>query len=79
MNQQIEETKEKQERERKKLIAEEKHKQWVQKKNEEVKRVKNCFSLSVIYYVCDMAYSIYFNVDQNNILVPKLLKSTVDF
>uniref|UniRef100_A0A8C6Y786 Coiled-coil domain containing 34 n=1 Tax=Naja naja TaxID=35670 RepID=A0A8C6Y786_NAJNA len=37
MNQQMEETKEKQERERKKLIAEEKHKEWVQKKNEEEK------------------------------------------
>lgn len=72
MNQQMEETKEKQERERKKLIAEEKHKEWVQKKNEEVKRVKNCFSLSAIYYTCDMAFSICFNVNQNNILVPKL-------
>ncbi|KAL7992225.1 hypothetical protein Chor_016481 [Crotalus horridus] len=54
MNQQMEATKEKQEQERKKLIAEEKHKEWVQRKNEEVKRVKNCFSLSVIYYICDM-------------------------
>ncbi|XP_039223041.1 coiled-coil domain-containing protein 34 isoform X1 [Crotalus tigris] len=40
MNQQMEATKEKQERERKKLIAEEKHKEWVQRKNEEVKREK---------------------------------------
>ncbi|XP_070591401.1 coiled-coil domain-containing protein 34 isoform X4 [Erythrolamprus reginae] len=38
MNQQIEETKEKQERERKKLIAEERHKEWVQKKNEEERK-----------------------------------------
>lgn len=42
---QMEERKEKQERERKKIIAELKHKEWLQKKNEEVKRVKILFSI----------------------------------
>uniref|UniRef100_A0A8D0AXZ4 Coiled-coil domain containing 34 n=1 Tax=Salvator merianae TaxID=96440 RepID=A0A8D0AXZ4_SALMN len=38
MNQQLEKRKEIQERERKKIIAEEKHREWVLKKNEEEKR-----------------------------------------
>ncbi|XP_067388164.1 coiled-coil domain-containing protein 34 isoform X2 [Emydura macquarii macquarii] len=40
MNLQVEKRKEKQELERKKKIAEEKHKEWVQKKNEEERREK---------------------------------------
>ncbi|XP_050811415.1 coiled-coil domain-containing protein 34 isoform X1 [Gopherus flavomarginatus] len=40
MNLQLEKRKEKQELERKKKIAEEKHKEWVQKKNEEERREK---------------------------------------
>lgn len=38
LNQQIEKTKEMKEREKRKIIAEEKHKEWVQKKNEQVRR-----------------------------------------
>lgn len=43
MNQEIEKMKETQECERKKKIAEERHREWVQKKNEEVKLVMNFF------------------------------------
>ncbi|XP_062974861.1 coiled-coil domain-containing protein 34 [Elgaria multicarinata webbii] len=38
LNQEMEKIKKKQEREKKKIVAEEKHKEWVQKKNEEERR-----------------------------------------
>nr|KAF6342601.1 coiled-coil domain containing 34 [Pipistrellus kuhlii] len=38
LTQQLEKIKEKEEREKRKIIAEEKHKEWVQKKNEQVRR-----------------------------------------
>lgn len=40
MNQQLEKRKEVEEREKRKVMAEEKHKEWVQKKNEQVRRKK---------------------------------------
>lgn len=41
----MEKRKQIQERENRRLVALEKHKEWVQKKNEEVKRVKTMFFL----------------------------------
>lgn len=47
----MEKRKENQECEKRKTIAKEKHKQWVQRKNEEVKRV-NAFIFSLNFVPC---------------------------
>nr|XP_056707909.1 coiled-coil domain-containing protein 34 [Euleptes europaea] len=55
LNVQMQKTKEKQAREKKKIIAEVKHKEWVQKKNEEVKREKRARELKLSKEIAEKA------------------------